>query len=323
METTWDKLRAVLFALGVHAFAIGLLFTGLHCQRAPAMADAEGPVIEAMLVSTPQESVVAAKEIKAAERKLAQQSQQDATPPPQPKPEPKPIDAPKPQQLAPQVQLPKPDTVDQQEVRRLAEQVAEQKKLQEQDERRKQEQVDLTNKQQQQQEAENRQRLAQQELEHQQQVQVIRKQLADAKRNTLLQEQKLKQIEDQRTRLAQNAAPVAATAPIAAVHPPAGNNGAVVGLKEKYLEAIRSVVRQNWHPVSVPERVHCHVTFKQLPGGEVFGDVTFGDCPFDATARASVEDALKRTPLPYAGFEPVFQREGTIDMCNPDEACTK
>jgi colicin import membrane protein len=319
METTWDKLRAVLFALGVHAFAIGLLFSGLHCQRAPAMADAEGPVIEAMLVSSTQESAAAAKEIKAAERKLAQQSQQDATPPPQPMPEPKPMDAPKPQQLAPQAQLPKPDTVDQQEVRRLAEQVAEQKKLQEQDERRKQEQVDLTNKQQQQQEAENRQRLAQQELERQKQLADIRKLRADAKRKVKLEEQRLKQVQDQRAQLAQNVAPTPTSAPLA--QPPSGNGGVNIGLKARYVLAIRSVVQQNWHTVNVPERVHCRVHFKQLPGGDVFGDPTFSDCPYDALARASVVDALKRTPLPYAGFEPVFDREGTIDMCYPDEEC--
>ena len=308
METTRDKLRAVLFALGVHAFALALLFVGLWWQPAPAAVDAEGPMIEATLVSSPQQSASAAKAIKAALK------QQDATPPPQPKPAPKPDDAPQPPQFAPQAPLPKPDTVNQDEVRRAAELAAEQQK-QEQEERRKQAQVDLTNQLQQQQEAQNRQRLAQQQLAD------IRKQRADAERQVKLQEQKMKQLQDQAARLAQNNAPPT-VAPPGPARPPSGNAGDKTGLLAKYKKAINETVQLNWHHDSdkVPERTHCIVQFKQLPGGEVF-DVSFPDCPFDAAGRDSVEAALKRTPLPYAGFESVFQPQGKIDMCYPEEAC--
>jgi colicin import membrane protein len=311
METTWDKLRAVLFAVGLHVLVVGLLFVGLLTQAVPVSADAEGPIIEASLVSSPQQSAAIAKAIKA----LDQKAVQDATPPPPPRPEPKPQDVqPPPQQLAPQAPLPKPDTVDQEEVRRVAEQAAEQKKLQEQEERRKQAQIDLTNKQQQQ--------LAQQELERQKQLADIRKQRADAERQVKLETQRLKQLQDQRAQLALNSAPPR-TVPNALPHPQAGNNGAANTLAEKYRQAIRAVVNQNWRHENVPDSVHCRVTFRQLPGGEVFGPLTFDDCPFDAAARASVEDALHRTPLPYAGFESVFQRQGTIDLCYPEEACTR
>ncbi len=318
METTWDKLRAVLLALGVHAFALALLFAGLFWQPAPAAADAAGPPIEATLMSSSQQSTAIAKEIKAAERTAVKQDDHDATPPPQPKPEPQPQTAPTPPQVAPQAPLPKPDTVDQDEVRKLADQAAAQK-LQEQEERHKQAQIDLTKQQQQQQDAENRQRLAQQELERQKLIEDVTKQHAAAARQLKLEEQKYKQIQDHGAQLAQNNVPTPSAAP--AAQPPSGNNGAAVGLKLRYLQAIRSVVQQNWHPVNVLQRVHCRVSFKQLPGGEVFGDPTFSDCPYDALGRASVVDALKRTPLPYAGFEPVFDREGTIDMCYPEEAC--
>ncbi len=318
METTSDKLRAVLLALGVHAFVLALLFAGLFWQPTPAAADAAGPMIEATLMSSPQQSAAIAKEIKAADRTAAKQDDHDATPPPQPKPEPQPQTAPIPRQVAPQAPLPKPDTVDQDEVRRLADQAAAQK-LQEQEERRKQAQIDLTNQKQQQQDAENRQRLAQQELERQKLLEDVRKQRADAERQVKLEAQKLKQLQDQRAQLAQNDAPT--SSPAASAQPPSGNNGVAVGLKARYLQAIRGVVQQNWHPVNVLQRVHCRVSFKQLPGGEVFGDPTFSDCPYDALGRASVVDALKRTPLPYTGFESVFEREGTIDMCYPEEAC--
>ncbi len=306
METTWDKLRAVLFALGVHAFALALLFVGLWWQPVPAAAEAEGPMIEATLVSSPQQSAIAAKAIKTAV--------QDAKPPPQPAPSPKPEDAPQPPQPAPQAPLPKPDTVNQDEVRRAADLAAEQQK-QEQEERRKQAQVDLTNQLQQQQQAQDRQRLAQQQLAD------IRKQRADAERQVKLEEQKMKQLQDAAARVAQNDAPPT-IAPLGPVHPPAGSAGANTSLRARYLNAINKVVQQNWRHDSdkVPERTHCPVQFRQLPGGEVF-QVDFGDCPFDADARASVEAALKRTPLPYAGFESVFQSQGKIDMCYPEEAC--
>jgi colicin import membrane protein len=310
METTWDKLRAVVFALGLHALVLALLFVGLLTQPLPAAADAEGPIVEATLVSSPQQSTAIAKAIKAVERKTTA----DAAPPPQPKPSPKPEDAPQPPQLAPQAPLPKPDVVDQDEVRRAADLAAQQQK-QEQEERRKQAQVDLTNQLLQQQQEQNRQRLAQQQLAD------IRKQRADAERQVKLQEQKMKQLQDQAARLAQDNAPPT-VAPPGPVRPPSGNAGDKAGLLAKYKKAINETVQLNWHHDSdrVPERTHCIVQFKQLPGGEVF-EVSFPDCPFDAAARDSVEAALKRTPLPYAGFETVFQPQGKIDMCYPEEAC--
>ena len=93
METTWDKVRAILFAMGVHAFALALLFVGLFWQATPKAADAAGPMIEATLVSSPQQSAAIAKAIRAAERKAERQDNHDATPPPQPKPSPQPQDA--------------------------------------------------------------------------------------------------------------------------------------------------------------------------------------------------------------------------------------
>lgn len=321
METTGDKLRAVAFALGVHAFALALLFVGLWWQQPIPATDAQGPMVEATLVSSPQQSAAIAKAIASAEKQAAHRDDHDAIPPPQPKPEPMPQDAPQPQQIAPQAPLPKPDTVDQDEVRRLADEAAAQK-LQEQEERRKQAQVDLTNQQKQQQEAENRQRLAQQELDRQKLLENIRKQRADAERQVKLEAQKYKQLQDRATQLAQNNAPTATTAPASPPHPPAGNNAKSAALSAAYLKAIRDVVVMNWHTANVPKNVYCKVQFTQLPGGEVL-DVNFVDCPLDPASRETVLDALKRTPLPYAGFESVFQRQGTIKLCYPDEACAK
>jgi colicin import membrane protein len=62
------------------------------------------------------------------------------------------------------------------------------------------------------------------------------------------------------------------------------------------------------------------VRFVQIPGGEVI-NVEFIDCPYDAQGRESVERALRMTPMPYSGFEAVFERKVPIDFCYPDEAC--
>ena len=95
METTWDKLRAVVFAVGLHVLVVGLLFIGL-ARPVTASADAAGPIIQATLVSSPQQSAAIAKAIKALDQKTAPD-----TAPPLPKPEPKQQDVPQ-QQLAPQ-----------------------------------------------------------------------------------------------------------------------------------------------------------------------------------------------------------------------------
>jgi colicin import membrane protein len=301
METAWDKTRAVLFSLLLHGLVVGLLFVGLFWQQLPNAEAAAGPPIEASLVSAPQQAAELAKEIRALERKTAQEQAP-------PKPEPRPQDVPQPPQPIPQAQIPKPDTVDQDEVRKLAEQAAAQKQLQEQEERRKQGQIDLSRKQEQAQE-ESRQR----------QLAALEKERADNARKMMLADQKMKQDQNLTAQLALNNPP-RMVAPNAPSRAPAGNNAGNSGLAERYKAAIKEVVHNNWHPQDVPPGIHCSTHYKQLPGGEVF-DVTFGACPYDAAARASVEDALKRTPLPYAGFEPVFQREGTIDVCDPEDAC--
>lgn len=63
------------------------------------------------------------------------------------------------------------------------------------------------------------------------------------------------------------------------------------------------------------------VRFTQIPGGEVIA-VNYEDCPLDATARESIERAMHKGSMPYAGFESVFSRQATIDFCTPEEACT-
>lgn len=53
----------------------------------------------------------------------------------------------------------------------------------------------------------------------------------------------------------------------------------------------------------------CKVLVTQLPGGEVISAEVQPGCPMDAAGQRSIEAAvLKAQPLPYRGFEPVFNR---------------
>ena len=67
---------------------------------------------------------------------------------------------------------------------------------------------------------------------------------------------------------------------------------------------------RNWtRPENVPQGQRCRIYITQLPGGDVMSAKVDPSCPYDELGRRSVEAAvLKAKPLPYAGFESVFQR---------------
>lgn len=67
------------------------------------------------------------------------------------------------------------------------------------------------------------------------------------------------------------------------------------------------VADQGWNHVGAPALTTCKVRFTQIPGGEVI-NVEFLECPYGAEGRESVERALKKSPMPYSGFEQVFMR---------------
>lgn len=305
-ETDADKWRALAFALLVHLFAVGALFVGLLWQHEPPPAAAGAGEIEATLITSPSAAAAASRAIREAEK-----AERNAPPPPQPTPERAPQTAQTPLQVKPQQAQDQPDTVDQQRVSALATQAAEQR-LKEQEEKHRQEQILL--QQQAQDEAENKQRLATQQV--QDQLAAIRVERAKAERDRKLAEEKLKQLEDQREHLPTQIA--------AAANPRAGANGtADPGLLEKYRAAMKQVAMSNWVHVGAPERVHCRISFTQIPGGEVIGDIIYENCPFDAAARETIERAMHKQSMPYTGFEKVFDSRPTIDFCYPEEACAK
>ena len=305
-ETRADTRIAFLAALALHALLFALLFVGMWWTRETAPVSAAGPSIEADLVdpnalSAPMRRALEAPAQPEPEPRPVPPEPDPATPPPQPEPEPRPEDsqvAPQPQAQAP---VPVPDTREQERVEREAD--AARQAAREQEEKRRQEQIDLTERKRQE-EAEKKQRLAQQAQQQDiaRKLEKIRAEREKAKRAADLAEQKLKQIADARAAAAQPSTSTAA--------PPAGNDGVDPGLAARYAAALTDAIQRNWtRPDSVPIGQRCVINIRQIPGGQVISARVDPSCPYDELGRRSIEAAvLKAQPLPYAGFEPVFNR---------------
>ena len=299
-ETRADTTLAVTAALLLHALVFAVLLLGLRWHQ-PVAAGAGEPVT-AQLVDP--DALGAATLRALAEPQPARPEPVPATPPPQPLPSPVPEDAQVPRQSQPQQQLPQPDTREQERVERNA--VSPETAPKEQEEKHRQAQVDLTDLEKQQKEAEQKRRLAQMEQQRLQQIADLRKQREQAAKEARLAQQKLQQLQDAQAR---NAAEAAAQADAAASAPP-GNRGTDNALLARYMAAIQAAVTQNWtRPDSVPLGQRCKIVIRQLPGGQVIDAQVDPSCPYDEAGRRSVEAAvLKAQPLPYAGFETVFNR---------------
>lgn len=300
--------KAITYAIGLHLLLAVLLWLSSWLTWDHDSASAAGlPVMDASLDAS-------AADIRAAERALQhvpeplplpveETAEEETVPPPQPIEEPRPQDSPTPQQQVAQERIPVPDTQDQDEASRLA--LSQEKALQEQEQKRRQEQIDLT-EQKRVEEAQKQQRLAkqQEEADKQKKLDEIRRLRSQAAKDAQLAEQKLRQLADARAR--QTTSPAAATGTSA----PAGNNGVDDGLLAKYIAAIQQQVSGQWtRPESVPLGTRCRVVIKQLPGGNVLSAEVQPGCAMDQAGQDSLERAvLKAQPLPYRGFESVFNR---------------
>lgn len=311
--------QAIAFAIGLHiAIALLFLLSSFFSWDHSTESAAGLPVMNASLE-------VSGSETRAAERALSQASkmeplpplppqpveevaEEETVPPPQPVPEPSPQDSPVPRQQVAQERIPVPDTVDQDRASALA--ISQEKALREQEEKRRQEQIDLT-EQKRVEEAQKQQRLAkqQEEADKQKKLDELRRQRAQAAREASNAELKLRQLADARARNA-SAAVAAAEADNLASTPQGGSGGTDEGLLAKYRAAIQTAVTAQWtRPESVPLGTRCKIIIKQLPGGEVMSAEVRPGCPMDQAGQDSIERAvLKAQPLPYRGFETVFNR---------------
>jgi colicin import membrane protein len=315
--------RAIVLAIGLHVL-LALLFWLLAIldlsRETPASAGQ--PAINADLNVSDAEAAAAREALEFTPEPvpepepLPEPVEQDTTPPPQPIPEPVPDDALVERQADAQERVPVPDDVQQEEVRDDA--ISDITREREQEEKRRQEQIDLTERERQR-EAEQRQRLAaqaeaeQKRLDREKRLAAIRAERAKLQRQSEMSEQRLRQLADaEATRASSSAAEAAARADAAASGSlPAGNNGAAAddGLRARYAAAIQAAVTSKWtRPDNMPG-LPCRMRITQLPGGEVMSVEFEASCPYDEAGKRSVEAAvLKAQPLPYAGFESVFNR---------------
>lgn len=325
-----EDALAVGLALLLHLALFGLIVLGALWSSSNPALSAAGQPIEADVIDpnalsaatrralatkpeplpVPQEPVV--EPTPEPEIEPLPEPVEDAAPPPQPEPEPRPQDSPTPPQQQAQERIPVPDQIDQQAVRREA--LAKEAREREQEAKRRQEQIDLTERERQV-EAERKQRLAQQQKDAEE-LKKIQAERARAKREADLAEQRLKQIADSRAQQAsQQAADSASSA-----SPPPGNNGEDAALAARYAAAIQEAVKRNWtRPDSVPLGQKCRINIRQLPGGRVIEAKVDPSCPYDEQGRRSIEQAVKLAePLPYAGFEKVFNRTLLLNFTAQD-----
>ena len=308
-ETRADTMQALLWAVLLHVLLFGLAFLGLWWTHENAPPSAAGAPVTAELVDANALSARMKRALREREVPQPVPVPEAAAPPPQPLPVPVPEDVPTPPQPLAQAPVPEPDAREQERVDRNA--ISAETREQEQEEKRRQEQIDLTERQRQL-EAEQKRRLTQMEQERLKQLADIRKLRAQAAREAQLAEQKLRQIADARAR---NAAEAAAQADAEASQPP-GNNGVDADLLGRYQAALQEAILRNWtRPDSVPLGQRCRLHIRQIPGGQVIDVEVDPSCPYDELGRRSVEAAvLKAQPLPYAGFESVFQRNLNLNF---------
>ena len=279
--------QALLFTVALHAGFIGLVWLASVWVLPSSEQAASGEPVQASLSFSAEDLARARRAVTeaAAER-------------PQPKPEPRPQTSLEPLQQTAQDWVDRPDDTVQEQVERNAALPSE--VLREQERKRKQGQVELTEDVKKAEAEENRQRLIRQQLAQ------VQKQRA-----TLQAEIEAKKLD----------ALAGAKAPGPAAKPaPTGQAGTSATGTAKYLAAINATARANWNTVQIPQQTRCQVEFTQIRGGEVI-DVAFLSCPLDAQGRESIERALFKSPMPYAGFEAVFQRKVSLTFCYPDEVC--
>jgi colicin import membrane protein len=294
MESFGDKLRAFGLALAVHIVCILAMLIGLWWTTESRPVSVPGPVIEVDLIGPT-----------AAPRSVAVASPKLVTPKPVlPKPEPPKPEPPKPEPpKPPQEATPPPtevhqDTVEQERITALAAEKAEEAKR-EQEEKHRREQALL--EEQQRKEEERKKKLAD-----------VRQQREAAEKALKLEKDKLAQLEDRQRadRAKTEKQRVQQAVDQEADQAQTGAGGKDDDLAARYAAAIQSAVTNNWNrPDSANPGLRCTIEIVQIPGGELMSVTVGNPCNADQVTRNSIEQAVRKAaPLPYQGYEKVFQR---------------
>lgn len=296
-QTRADTGLALTQSLLLHAGVLALLFIGLRWSSNALPDAAQGDPIQAELIS--------ASDLSPAMQRALRRAPEAPKPVREPKPLPEPLPeatpAPTPRQLPPPV--PDPAPLEQARVQRDAVQPPLPEVRREQEARRRQPpQAEL-----------DAQRETEMERQRQRQIEDLRRQRTQAARAASMAEQRAQQLADARAVVSSN--------PPARSQPTPGAGGTDPGLLARYRDALqRAIVRQWTRPDSVPLGQRCRISIRQLPGGDVISVEIDPSCPYDAQGRRSVEAAvLKAAPLPYAGFETVFNRNLELNFEAADQ----
>ncbi len=306
MQRSNDTFVGFIIATALHAALVLVFFLSGWLSSTVVLTEAKGePVMASVMIS--------AADIKRAQKSIRES---EAAPPPkpaqaiQPKPEPSPQTSDTPQQMQAQTPVINPDNEDQMYIEKLPIEMTEEEMVAdaELDELQRQAQIDLTYDVEKQEMAERKQRLREQQLA---QLEAIRLAQKSAASRTRMEDQRLQQLQD-----------ATQSEPVRALQATSGNPNARNDLLARYRAAIKATIDSNWRHDGAEPLQRCQVEFTQAPGGEVI-DVTFISCPFSPEARERAERAVRLTPLPYYGFEPVFQRRQSFTLCYPTEQCEK
>ena len=295
-ETGADTRTALLQALGLHVVLFAMMFAGLQWTRNNVAEAAQGEVIEADLIDPTALSAAMRRALQRMPEALPQPVVEPEPAPLEPEPEPEPLPEPVPESLPPPV--PDPEPVEQEKVQRDAALPDVAEVTREQEEKRKQPtQAEL--------DAQKRDR----------QLAEIRKQREQAARERTQAEMRAQQLLD-----ARNAASAAARADAVASRT-RGSPDSRSAVNALYSVALKDAITRQWtRPESIPIGVPCQVRIRQIPGGEVVDVQVSAGCPYDQLGKRSLEAAvLKASPLPYAGFEDVFNRDVILTF-RPEDA---
>jgi colicin import membrane protein len=295
METLVDKLRAFGLALAVHVVCILAMLIGLWWTSETRPVSVPGPVIEVDLIGPTQApKSVAVASVKAPPKPVIPKPE-----PPKPEvPKPEPVKIQPPQEATPPPTEVHQDKVEQERVAALAAEKAEQA-AKEQEEKHRQQQALLEEQQ-------------RKEEERKKQLADIRKQREAAEKALKLEQQKLAQLEDRQRadRAKAEKQRVQAMADREAEQAQTGAGGQDDDLAARYAAAIQSAVTNNWNrPDSAQPGLRCTIVITQIPGGDLLNVTVSSPCNADQVTRNSIESAVRKAaPLPYQGYEKVFQR---------------
>jgi colicin import membrane protein len=295
MESFGDKLRAFAFAIGVHLACILAMLIGLWWTTESRPVSVPGPVIEVDLIGPTQApKPVVVSSVKAPPKPVIPKPE-----PPRPEvPKPEPVKIQPPQEATPPPTEVQQDKINQERIAALAAEKAEEAKK-EQEEKHRQQQALLEEQQ-------------RKEEERKKQLADIRKQREAAEKALKLEQQKLAQLEDRQRadRAKAEKQRLQAMAEREADQAQTGAGGQDDDLAARYAAAIQSAVTNNWNrPDSAQPGLRCTIVITQIPGGDLLNVTVSSPCNADQVTRNSIESAVRKAaPLPYQGYEKVFQR---------------